>query len=559
MLDAIAASVAWLAVILGYGIVTHGIIFLNDGWYWDGWMMGAWQQNRDRESMRRFYSEVGMPNLHREHWILGCLPGRQTAYRLLSMGSLLITALSVFLIAVFANALNPLQAAIVSLLLLSYPAYAVTFDVHVSLQYTFKVALFYTASLLAVGAINNYDAASLLVFAASLVLFFWSFTANSTLVYFAGFFVLYGWLLHARSPSGIEAIEIAKLFCLAVSPVAYWVVKEKLAPRHGYYRDYNKIQIRHLSRMGEIGARALKYGIDVPMIKPIAEVLASRKVTFFLASLFLGFILLEGGESAWTVSRWDALTILLIGYAMVCLCAAPFVLVGQFFFEGGWASKNFMLFHLPFALIVFGWLGLLPQSLGVVLVPLILLANTLYIVKTHLLYIGISVKDKALIRWLGANPDLGGAALVKIRDVHWFEYPFENQDDVYRPAYLSFLFKTVWPRSRTLAILDDWGSSAGRPLKADEIEQALESTTLRYGFAPQVQPGPQYLVTIAAPRDLFPGTHAHRASFLPGDVSPAKQSVMIRIALKYLYLKSFSNSKLSGLYEQHFQFSATIL
>src|SRR5713101_3759422 len=128
MIETTSSYLPWIGLILGYGILTHGIIFFNDGLYWDGWMVDVWQQNKDRNSMRRFFSEVGMPILYLEHWVLGRFPRRQMAYRAISLLSILIIALFVFLTAVYTNAFNPPQAAMISLLLLSYPAYAVTFD-----------------------------------------------------------------------------------------------------------------------------------------------------------------------------------------------------------------------------------------------------------------------------------------------------------------------------------------------------------------------------------------------------------------------------------------------
>jgi len=108
--------------------LTHRVIVLNDGLYWDGWLVDVWQQNGDESSMRRFYSEVGMPNLCFEHRILGRFPWQKLAYRAISLVSILSIAVFVFLTAVRTNVFNPLQATVISLLLLSYPAYAVTFD-----------------------------------------------------------------------------------------------------------------------------------------------------------------------------------------------------------------------------------------------------------------------------------------------------------------------------------------------------------------------------------------------------------------------------------------------
>ena len=558
MIETISSSMPWIAVILGYGILTHGIIFFNDGLYWDGWLVEAWQQNKDRNSMRRFYSEVGMPILYFEHWILGRFPRRQFAYRVISLVSILTIAVCVFLTAVYTNAFDPPHAAMISLLLLSYPAYAVTFDGVVSLQYTFKIALFYMGCLFAATTINNFDLVHIAVFAVSLFLFFAAFNANSVLVYYWGFLLFYAWLVHTRSPDGFGAYEYLKIISLALLPIAYWVMKETLTPRHGYYKDYNKIRIRPFFFLQD-GVRAFRYGMDVPIIKPVFEAVQSKNALFIFTSILLGSLAFDFSKGLVPVPKLDALQFLVIGYALLFLGALPFILVGQGFHEGGWASKNCMLFHLPFALVVFGWLQFMPQSVGIALTPLILVANTLYIVRIHILYLAVSVKDKALLQWLAVNPQLSSASVIKIRDSHWIEYPFERETAMYRPAYLSCMVKRIWPDSRILAVLDSWGASRGRSLTAGEIEQALEETTIRYSFAPQVQPGPQYLVTIAAPAGRFDAAKFRKAIDEAGDVHPSKQPAMIRMALEYLYLKWFSPHRLSRLFENHFSVSVSRL
>jgi len=558
MIETVSNLLPWMGLILAYGFLAHGILLLNDGLYWDGWMVDLWQQCNDRESMRRFYWEVGMPNLYYEHRIMGRLPRRHVAYRVISLASILITGIIVFLTAVRCNAFNPLQATAISLLLLSYPAYAVTFDGVVSLQYTFKIAIFYAACFLVTTTIGHPTLAGNIAFLVSLMLFVVSFTANATLVFFWGFLVLYAWLVHSRSSDGFGTYEYVKVTCMAVLPFTYWVMKQTWFPRHGYYTNYNKIRLTPFSVL-QVGLRAFRYGIDVPMIKPVLELVGSKNASLVFSSIFLGLLALRFLKDLSAMPALTAWQVLATGYGLALLGAAPFMLVGQGSWEGGWASKNYMLLHLPYALIVFGWLQLFPNSFGVVLVPIILFANALYIVKTHLLYIAASIKDKALIRWLAANPEVGSASVIKIRDAHWIEYPFERRSTVYWPSYLSCMIKSVWPDSRILAVLDNWSASDGRSLTAGEIEEALEKTTIRYTFAPQVQPGPQYLVAIGSPLDRFEAAKFLRTADERGDVHPSKQPAMVRMALEYLYLKWFSPHRLSKLFDDYFSISASRL
>ena len=212
MLETVAYSIPWIGLIVGYGILTHGIILLNDGLYWDGWMLDVWQENKDWKSMRRFFSEVGMRNLYFEHRILGYFPKRRSVYRAVSLASILIAALAVFLMLVHTGTFTPPQATAIALLFVSYPAYAVTFESNVSLQYTFKIALFYVACFLAVTTIAEIDSGNIAIFAGSLVLFFAAFNANSLLAYFWGFVLFYGWLAYSRGAGSLASATACRSF-----------------------------------------------------------------------------------------------------------------------------------------------------------------------------------------------------------------------------------------------------------------------------------------------------------------------------------------------------------
>src|SRR6185503_12061053 len=104
MIETVSNSIPYLGLILGYGFLTHGIVLFNDGLYWDGWLVEVWQQKKDRNSMRRFYWEVGMPNLYFEHLTLGSAPRRRMIYRVISLASILSIAVLVFVSAVYTKA-----------------------------------------------------------------------------------------------------------------------------------------------------------------------------------------------------------------------------------------------------------------------------------------------------------------------------------------------------------------------------------------------------------------------------------------------------------------------
>jgi hypothetical protein len=149
--------------------------------------------------------------------------------------------------------------------------------------------------------------------------------------------------------------------------------------------------------------------------------------------------------------------------------------------------------------------------------------------------------------------------VIKIRDAHWIEYPFERKATMYWPAYLSCMVKLVWPERRILAVLDNWADSDGRALTEEQIEETLEKTTIRYAFAAKVQVGPQYLVTISARVGRFTAPKFERAFDERGDVHSLKQPAMARLALEYLIVRWFAPRRVDDFLEQNFAITAVKL
>ena len=142
-------------ILLVFTVAAHGLILFNDGLYWDAWMIDSWQRRRDWSTMKRFFSEVGMPLQPYLHRFIAGFPNRSIVYRLLVVASTYGSALAIYLTATRFGFLDENQALILSLLYLAYTGYHMNVDSIIVLQYGLPAAMFYWAAYVAFAALDH--------------------------------------------------------------------------------------------------------------------------------------------------------------------------------------------------------------------------------------------------------------------------------------------------------------------------------------------------------------------------------------------------------------------
>lgn len=513
----------YILVLFIYTAVSHGLVLLNNGLYWDGWMVDSWQRRKDWRTMKKYLSEVGMPIMYYVYRLNAFFPNRIFASKFLAFVSTYISSVQIYLIATYFNFLNPEQALVLSLLYLSYTGYHMLVDTVVGLQYTFPTAVFYTAVFLSLYAHSQNGSVALFAHIAAILLFFWSFNANSILVYYFGYLGLSLFLqVNGHISNILDFNIILNNLIYGLIPFIFWILKEKYSPRHGYCAEYNKIRFSIVPLV--IGLfHSVQYALESAIIKPVLFIINDRFISVPVTSVII-FIIIRGNNLFainLNIANNESVMMIGIGFLLFVLASAPYSLVGQAIEDNGWGTKNAMLIHLPSALIIFGLLNLcISDSKSLQIVLLIYLVITcIFNIRNYLYYLAVYVKDYSWLYKLKNIKKIEEIGIFQVIDNHLLKGDLCNISQDYRPAYLSFMFDWLWKSEVSRFGIREF---APRPAYSfQELSDAFENTTIPYVFTKIDTNSKQARIVI---------NNGFKLSFYI-------------IALKYIKAKYFSNNK----------------
>jgi hypothetical protein len=513
-------------IILMISFLSHGIILLNDGLYWDGWLMDAWQQRKDWKTMKRFYSEVGMPLLYYQHKLISYLPLRIHCYRFLAFISTFISAFAVYLIASSFGFLSNTSALLLTLLYLSYTGYHMNIDIIVGLQYTFPMAVFYSACFVALHSESQIGLAYWVLWGISLCMFLLSFNANSILVYFFGFLVFKAMIFFQGN-----GISLASFMNFTVSnieylllPFIFWFIKERFTPRHGQYAHYNKPKFSIIKIFNGI-CSLCGYGFEDSITRPIRFVFKKKLLLIPLSAVIVFHIYFRAVNLKYQdLSLYQGSIIFLFGFMLLVLAGLPYILVGQPFFPYGWATKNSLLFPLPVALMQYGIMNeLLPGQAIMQIVIFLIITNAVYLIYIYLLYLAVYVKNRSWLFNLSLLPEIQSISIFQICDIHYLRGDSYIPSNEHKTAYLFYMFNWVWGDSTRVGVYELIPRNLA--YTRDEVVTELRNSTLDYAMTDVEVDGAQARIIVKT-----------------GNIhSPMK------IALMYIQARYFAPNKMAPL------------
>lgn len=466
-------------ILLLFTLMAHGIILLNDGLYWDGWMIDSWQRHNQWSTMKRFFSEVGMPFQYYLHKIIAFSPNRSVVYRLLVLTSTYASPLAIYLTAVHFGFLDEKQALILSLLYLSYTGYHMNVDTIIVLQYTLPVAMFYWAVYITFLSLNYTGVAHWGLHLTSLFLFWLAFSANSLLVYYFGFLGLKIFLkLNSLDDVWFNAgVELLKNLDYVIFPFLFWILKERLTPRHGSYKDYNRIRL-HPMRVVRSFFNAVCSGFEAPISDPIRSAAKAHFLWIAASAFVLAFYVATYSSFYFpAISQPVTRTLLIAGVLFFGFAALPYILIGQNFAPGGWATKHHVLFHLPVSLMILGISSLLfPTNVMFAAVVFILVVNMIHLNSVYLYYIAVVAKDRSWLYKLSKIDSANRNSFFYISDNHSIQGDHYYLQD--SPAYSFYMFDWLWGDKTRIGI--QVPASYARRLEGEQIRRVINDTTLGY-------------------------------------------------------------------------------
>lgn len=454
----------WPYLLIGVmALLSHGLLLLNDGMYWDGWLLDNHLAEGDWGEVNKWASDSGMPAIGYFYWGLQMV-GLATFYKIIAFIALFVSALFVFRICLESKWVTKVEATGIALLSLVYPAYQTTVEMS-----TFRYLVFYCMFLyviLQLWKTTRFEAPLVLTLwrrILLLLILFFSFNLNSLLVFYFPLMLALFWGIK-RSNAHLSWTEVlkkhvpGKLDFIAL-PFIFFAIKKIFSPTSGVYANYNQLNLNPASIGTHVGTyvqNALVGQFDAALSGLISH-------PFLLLLLFVLTYLAytkyepEVGATVDQVAHdqpGDTPAVLLAGFAGLLLVGAmfPYAAVGQSPSLQGWHTRHALLASLPVALFVVSllrpmWFIFSGQARGamdgrfaaLLIGVLLLVAFSLSTISTYVSWQARAVKDKAIMTVLADTPILKGTSVFWVDD----QYPLGGER-LYRFYEWAGMLKKAW-------------------------------------------------------------------------------------------------------------------
>lgn len=455
----------WPYFLIGaVALLSHGLLLLNDGTYWDGWLLKSYLDESNWNELHKWATEAGLPGMDYFYWGLK-LTGLFAFYKVIAFLLILFSAILVYRLILQFNWLNRFEALGIATLSLVYPAYQTTIELS-TFRYLFFYCLFLLAALLLVHAERTIDSAKpgLLLRLLSLILFFASFSLNSLLVFYFSFLLLLFLNIRqtkALSWSDIARTQVLRRMDLLLLPILYWAIKKIFFPTHGPYAGYNSLNLDPTSVLSHFGGfmQTAIYGqVDASLMKLIGQPLAWA---LFLACVYWAYSRFRNSASEILLthhqveqesrrSKW----FFVFGIILLISGIFPYAAVGLSPSISGWNTRHALLVGLPMALLIVValrpiWVGGLYDDgthvggggrlISVLIGASLLLAFTLSTIDYYVGWQVRAIKDRAIMTDLTETP------ILKKFSVFWIDDQFPaGGERLYRFYEWSSMFKQIW-------------------------------------------------------------------------------------------------------------------
>lgn len=222
--------------------VSHGLLLINDGVYWDGWILYGTYLNHDVDSMLNMFREAGAPLSGYFHLGFRTASNFIFAYKLAAFFSIWLSTLIVFEIAKRFRFLSLRECLFIAAIFCCYTGYQ-THVQFITLPYTFFFMVFWVGVYFAFRMLESKGGVSIFFRLLALITFSISFLVNSLLVFFFPLLIaliIYQW----REHKGWRNIaRIGFLLDFFLLPFIYWKIKNTLWIPYGLYAGYNSLRI----------------------------------------------------------------------------------------------------------------------------------------------------------------------------------------------------------------------------------------------------------------------------------------------------------------------------
>lgn len=418
-------------------VLTHGLLLLNDGVYWDGWYaIYPPLLNNDWDRLLAYFVYHEKVNRAFIHWFAGSIFG----HKLLTFIAILVAALSLDHILRASRLFSRQESLLVVLIFVTFPAYQVHIEL-IMMPYMVNYA-FFLVGMMGVFSLPRFPIrAQIVLRLLSWILLCLSYWTFSFLTLHFGFMLLLaarGWFVEGQR--GFDFVWRSGLGWIDfwVLPFVFWAVYQ-LYFSYTAFNEAASYNISFLSLDFFIsGTNFMTFGI-VAHLQNAFELMADNPL--------LGIAILTASVGVWRyfsaahVSlRHDWWKVGGVGAILLGLAIYPYVAVGLSPLEYGWATRHALLISLPLGILTVALLRFmgqfqLSQYFGVGVIALV---GCFVILQWDVYFAWQArwVKDRAIMHNLDAQSLVDEASIV------WFEddFPLGYEQIYYSPEYSMMLY-----------------------------------------------------------------------------------------------------------------------
>lgn len=433
-------------LIVVVALISHGLLLLNDGVYWDGWLIHNAIKAKRWDDLYLWFIEQGSPSGYYFHWLLGHLPGGIFAYKLLAFVSILFSAILIYRICLVSGFLSPAESLVAALVSLLYPGFQVAIEL-INVPYPLFFCFFLCGALIALKSERTKGTAHYALRGAALGVFILSFNVKSLLVFYYGFLLLF--FLIARRENRFGLTELLTKYSLrrldlVVLPVLYWIANNYLFPTQGWGAEYNKISfpswrpgtfLRFLINAVYLQTNeSLKHLTDNPVLL----------LMVMLGALWL-YLLFRVSSTAFFKPNTDSYILLAFGLLLLFLGMFPYAVVGKPATVHGWDSRHALLIAVPVGVILVAVIRLALNEdgkiskFGFALIAVLLLGFGMSTITNYVAWQARWIKDRSVMVNLATAQNTQGISVFWVDDQTHL-----GPEEFYRYYEWASIFKTVW-------------------------------------------------------------------------------------------------------------------
>lgn len=447
-------------IIVFCGLITHGLLLLNDGTYWEDWLWISALKDKNWLIIRSVGFERGAPIDTYFLWFFSHFKNIEFAHRAVAFIAILFAAGLTYAVFNKLKVLNKIDSLFVALISMIYPAFR-TQMLLCTTNYLFYYMLFLSAVLLVFKSITASGFKKYALRCVSWVFFFISFSHGVFLVFFWGFVMLLILFLQDFKIGDFKRIfsnTVPRCMDYILLPFIYWAIREMFfpCPLHGLYAGGYKFVISP-ERWFSCLARFLYNGIYGQFNAALAALVNQPALWLFvLLAVLVWYTYFKDAahpleKASKTLVRPGHL--FLYGLLLTGLGMFPYIATGAAPSLTGWESRHSLLLALPVALIIVALARLIfsnsqkDYSLGGwIFFATLLTAFSFTIIASYIGWQGRWVKDRSVML------NLARMAGAKNYSIYWIsdQYRLGGEDDPlsrennYRFYERSSMFEKTW-------------------------------------------------------------------------------------------------------------------